>query len=463
MLNLSIDHLQHAYRNGTLTPTQLMQQLTAVLEQADTHAADTNKIWISRFSAQQLLDMATQLEQRLADTDLNSLPLYGIPFAVKDNIDLLGLPTTAGCADFAYQPTQSATVVQRLIDAGAIPIGKTNLDQFATGLNGTRSPYGIARNSVNPAYIAGGSSSGSALAVALGQVSFSLGTDTAGSGRVPAAFNGLVGLKPSCGLLSTRGVVPACRSLDCVSIFSLDSADAATVLAVAAGYDAADPYSRDRAPAALQTVQRIGIPAADQLQFFGDAEYAACFDKQCERLLSQGYQLVEIDFSPFLAAAKLLYSGAWVAERYHALQPLLQRSPESVLPVIRQIVEPAAHLSAVQTFDGFYQLAAYKRQADQVLSTVDLIMTPTAGRIFRVDEMLADPIALNNQLGYYTNFMNLLDYAALAIPSGTRADGLPFGVTVFADAGHDHNLLAFAQRLEAKAESKTKSKTGMTQ
>lgn len=454
MLNLSIDHLQHAYRNGTLTPTQLIKQLIPQLEQIDTHA-----VWISRFSAEQLLDMAAQLEQRLADTDLNSLPLYGIPFAVKDNIDLLGLPTTAGCADFAYQPTESATVVQRLIDAGAIPIGKTNLDQFATGLNGTRSPYGVARNSVNSDYIAGGSSSGSALAVALGQVSFGLGTDTAGSGRVPAAFNGLVGLKPSCGLLSTRGVVPACRSLDCVSIFSQNSTDAVSVLAVVAGYDAADPYSRDRAQMAVQPVQRIGIPMADQLQFFGDAEYAACFAQQCERLSSQGYQLVEIDFAPFLAAAKLLYSGAWVAERYHTLQPLLKRSPESVLPVIRQIVQPAASLSAVQTFDGFYQLASYKRQADQVLSTVDLIMTPTAGRIFTVEEMLVDPIALNNQLGYYTNFMNLLDYAALAVPSGTRADGLPFGVTFFAGAGHDQGLLAFAQTLEknTKATSETTS------
>jgi allophanate hydrolase len=435
----SITQLQAAYRHG-FTPRQMIDQLLPRL------ADDQHGIWISLNHSDTLYAYA----DRLAGVDPASLPLYGIPFAIKDNIDLVDLPTTAGCPDFAYQPSASAFVVQRLIDAGAIPLGKTNLDQFATGLNGTRTPYAMARNSIDPDYIAGGSSSGSALAVALGLASFSLGTDTAGSGRVPAAFNQLIGVKPSCGLLSTRGVVPACRSLDCVSIFAQTTDDADAVLRVASQFDAQDSYSKAfRTENTADPIRVIGVPKAKQLQFFGDDAYAALFEQAKAQAIAQGFTLVEIDFGPFLDAAKLLYHGAWVAERLHALQGILSSQPDAVLPVIRQIVEPAANLSAVQTFDGFYQLAALKRLADQVLGTVDAIMTPTAGTIYTIAQMQADPLALNNNLGYYTNFMNLLDYAALAIPAGTRADGLPFGITLFAHAGSDHHLLNAAQQFGA--------------
>lgn len=410
----SITQLQAAYRHG-FTPRQMIEQLLPRL------ADDQHGIWISLNHSDTLYAYA----DRLAGVDPASLPLYGIPFAIKDNIDLVDLPTTAGCPAFAYQPSASAFVVQQLIDAGAIPLGKTNLDQFATGLNGTRTPYAMARNSIDPDYIAG-------------------------SGRLPAAFNQLIGVKPSCGLLSTRGVVPACRSLDCVSIFAQTTDDADAVLRVASQFDAQDSYSKAfKTEHTKDPIRVIGVPKAEQLQFFADDAYAALFEQAKAQAIAQGFTLVEIDFGPFLDAAKLLYHGAWVAERLHALQGILSSQPDAVLPVIRQIVEPAANLSAVQTFDGFYQLASLKRLADQVLGTVDAIMTPTAGTIYTIAQMQADPLALNNNLGYYTNFMNLLDYAALAIPAGTRADGLPFGITLFAHAGSDHHLLNAAQQFGA--------------
>lgn len=439
--DLKISTLQRAYQSG-LKPSALIQQLLPLLalEDCGTAHADSHQVWISRFDDHTLLQMA----QRLDGIDPSSLPLYGIPFAIKDNIDVAGLPTTAACPAFAYTPERHATVVQLLIDAGAIPLGKTNLDQFATGLNGTRSPYGIAKNSINPDYISGGSSSGSALAVALGLASFSLGTDTAGSGRVPAAFNQLVGVKPSCGLLSTTGVVPACRTLDCVSIFAIDTQDAATILEVAAQFDAADAYSKAIPRPVSHAFKTIGIPRADQLNFFGDDGYATLFEQAKAGAIACGFRLVEIDFAPFVAAANLLYSGPWVAERYQVIAELLAAQPEEVLPVIRHIVAPAQYISAAQTFAAFYQLAAYKRSCDQILSRVDAILTPTAGTIYSIPQMQANPLVLNSNLGYYTNFMNLLDYAALAIPAGTRADGLPFGVTVFAPSGQDFNLLDLA-------------------
>ncbi len=441
--DLQISTLQQAYRAG-LKPSALIRALLPVLASEDCGSDDptTHHVWISRFADDTLLQMADRLDA----VDPASLPLYGIPFAIKDNIDVAGLPTTAACATYAYTPQQHAFVVQRLIDAGAIPLGKTNLDQFATGLNGTRSPYGIAKNSINPDYIAGGSSSGSALAVALGLASFALGTDTAGSGRVPAAFNGLVGVKPSCGLLSTSGVVPACRTLDCVSIFALNAADAQTVLAVAAQFDTTDSYAKALIPPAPKALSRIGIPRAEQLSFFGDAEYAALFEQAKVDATAQGLHLVEIDFAPFLAAATLLYNGPWVAERYQVLAELLAVQPDAVLPVIRHIVEPAQHISAAQTFAAFYQLADLKRTCDGIMGTVDAILTPTAGTIYPIAQMLANPLQLNSNLGYYTNFMNLLDYAAIALPAGSRDDGLPFGITFFALAAQDWNLLDLARR-----------------
>lgn len=441
--DLDISTLQHAYANG-LKPSQLIRQLLPLLAKEDCQNGDpdSHHVWISRFDHDTLLNMAKALDEK----DPTSLPLYGIPFAIKDNIDVAGLPTTAACPAFSYTPTQHAFVVQKLINAGAIPLGKTNLDQFATGLNGTRSPYGVAKNSIDADYISGGSSSGSALAVALGLASFSLGTDTAGSGRVPAAFNALVGIKPSCGLVSTSGVVPACRTLDCVSIFALTSHNAEAVLEIAGGFDHSDVYSKRLTRPAKAAIQTIGVPRADQLLFFGDDAYAALFEQAKAKLIAQDFDLVEIDFSPFIAAAQLLYAGPWIAERYHAIAELLSTKPDEILPVIRQIVEPARLITAEHTFHAFYQLAAYKRQCDEILATVDAILTPTAGTIYTLAQIQGNPLVLNSNLGYYTNFMNLLDYAALALPAGNRPDGLPFGVTFFAPSGQDWNLLDLAHR-----------------
>ena len=444
-MNLSLDiaSLRRLYQSGELTPLSLVEDLLARMAGEDTH-----HIWISRLDAAVLRGYARNLEGK----DIASLPLYGIPFAIKDNIDLAGLPTTAACPEFAYTPERHATVVQRLIDAGAIPLGKTNLDQFATGLNGTRSPYGACRNAFDPDYLSGGSSSGSAVAVALGLASFSLGTDTAGSGRVPAAFNHLVGHKPSCGALSTRGVVPACRSLDAVSIFALTAEDAERVLAVAAGFDAADEYSRPLAPHGFDFGRaanfRFGVPMQKDLQFFGNAEAGRLFGAAVERLQALGGTAVEIDLAPFLETARLLYGGPWVAERYLAIRDFFDAQPDKVFPPVREIIAGGRDISAVDTFAHLYKLRAFKRICDAVWSDIDVLLTPTAGTIYRVDEMQADPIRLNANLGYYTNFMNLLDLAATAVPAGFQNDGRPFGVTLIAPPHQDGPLLHMASRMQ---------------
>jgi allophanate hydrolase len=440
--SLDIATLTSAYRQG-LKPAALFAHLHTLA------SADTHRAWISLMPLETLITMAEALEA----SDPATLPLYGIPFAVKDNIDLAGLPTTAGCPDYAYAPGSHAFVVAKLIAAGAIPLGKTNLDQFATGLNGTRSPHGACRNAFHPAYISGGSSSGSAVSVAAGQVSFSLGTDTAGSGRVPAAFNNLVGLKPTCGTLSASGVVPACRSLDTISIFTLTAADAAAVFAVAQGFDADDAYSRPLQPYGRHFEAgpgfRFGVPSRDQLAFFGDGENPALFDTAVKRLADLGGTPVELDFAPFLETARLLYGGPWVAERYHAIKDFIDRQPESVFPVTREITLGGAKASAVQAFDAAYRLKALKRRCDAAWQNVDMILTPTAGMHPTIAAVEADPIRINTDLGYYTNFMNLLDYAAVAVPAAMRSDGLPFGATLFAPAHQDLPLLELAGRWQA--------------
>ncbi len=444
-MNLSLDiaNLRRLYRSGDLTPSALVNDLLSRMGGDDSH-----HIWISRLDADALRAHARNLDGK----DPASLPLYGIPFAIKDNIDLVGLPTTAACPQFAYMPQRSATVVQRLIDAGAIPLGKTNLDQFATGLNGTRSPYGACRNAFDPDYISGGSSSGSAVAVALGLASFSLGTDTAGSGRVPAAFNNLVGHKPSCGALSTRGVVPACRSLDAVSIFALTAEDAERVLAVAAGFDAEDEYSRQLAPHGFDFGRtssfRFGVPLAKDLEFFGNAEAERLFGEAMERMKSLGGTPVEFDLAPFLETARLLYGGPWVAERYLAIRDFFDAQSDKVFPPVREIIAGGRSCSAADTFAHFYRLRALKRTCDAVWHDIDVMLTPTAGTIYRVDEMEADPIRLNSNLGYYTNFMNLLDLASTAVPAGFQNDGLPFGVTLIAPPHQDGPLLHLASRMQ---------------
>jgi allophanate hydrolase len=432
-----ISDLLHAYRGGTLKPTEVVEE---ALVRAD--RTPERHVWITRRGREELLHRARELEER----PVEELPLYGVPFVIKDNIDLADVPTTAGCPAYSYTPARSARVVQRLLDAGAIALGKTNLDQFATGLVGTRSPYGACRNSFHPDFISGGSSSGSAVAVATGLASFSLGTDTAGSGRVPAAFNNIVGLKPSVGRLSTRGVVPACRSLDCVSIFALTAEDAAAVLTVAQGFDAEDPFSRRLNDRPL-TGRRFGIPHGDQLQFFGDEDYARLFDQAIARVESLGGSVVRVDFAPFLDAARLLYGGPWIAERYAALEDFIRRRPESMHPVTREVIEGSSDFSAVDAFKGLYRLAALKRASERVWELADVLLTPTAGTVYEIGRVEADPIRLNTNLGYYTNFMNLMDLAGVAVPTGFRTDGLPFGVTLVGRCGVDASLLEWAGRL----------------
>jgi allophanate hydrolase len=444
--DLTISSLRRRYLCGELSPPALVEELLEQLAGEDHH-----RVWISRLDADALRSHARALEGK----DIASLPLYGIPFAIKDNIDLAGLPTTAGCPAYAYTPVESASVVRRLIDAGAIPLGKTNLDQFATGLNGTRSPYGACRNAFNPDYISGGSSSGSAVAVALGLASFALGTDTAGSGRVPAAFNNLIGHKPSCGALSTRGVVPACRSLDAVSIFALTAEDAERVLAVTAGFDSEDPFSRPLMPHGFDfgraAAFRFGVPMAKDLEFFGNAEAARLFGESVEKLKSLGGVPVEIDLTPFLETARLLYGGAWVAERYQAIREFFDARADQVFPPVRDIIAGGKALTAADAFAGQYRLRALKARCDTVWNDIDVLLTPTAGTIYRIEAMRADPIRLNANLGYYTNFMNLLDLAASAVPAGFQADGLPFGVTLIAPPRQDAPLLHLAARLQRKS------------
>ncbi|HET9267942.1 MAG TPA: allophanate hydrolase [Vicinamibacterales bacterium] len=388
--------------------------------------------------------------QRARDVD-PGLPLAGVPFAVKDNIDVAGLPTTAGCPAYSYVPERTAPVVQRLLDAGAILIGKTNLDQFATGLVGVRSPYGACSSVFDSRYISGGSSSGSAVAVAKGLVAFALGTDTAGSGRVPAAFNDIVGLKPTRGLLSTTGVVPACRSLDCVSIFAGSAAGAERVWRVAQGFDAADPFSRTADPGAgaapwLPGSFRFGVPRDEELAFFGDDESPRLFRTAIARLESAGGTRVLIDFAPFREAAALLYSGPWVAERYAAVGEFAESHAGEVHPVVGSIIRGAAAKSAAEAYRGLYRLEALKRAAAPTWAGIDVMLLPTAGTIYTKEAVEADPIQLNTNLGYYTNFVNLMDLAAVAMPAGFRRDGLPFGVSLIGPAFSDAALLALAAR-----------------
>ena len=448
MGDMTIEGLLDDYRAGRRKVREVIAEALA-----EARRPDSRNVWVTVLDDGEIEPHLVRLE----GVDPGALPLYGVPFAIKDNIDLAGVPTTAGCPDYAYVPDRSAFVVQRLIDAGAVPLGKTNLDQFATGLVGARSPYGACGNAFDPEYISGGSSAGSAVAVALGQVSFSLGTDTAGSGRVPAAFNNLVGVKPTRGLLSATGVVPACRTLDTVSIFALDASDAMRVLEVTAVHDPEDVYARrDRAPAlglAGMPVSglRFGVPAAGQLEFFGDRDYQALFLAAVQRLEKLGGEPVEIDFSPFLEAARLLYEGPWVAERYAAIRDFFDARPEALVGVTREIIGGGRAPLAVDAFEAQYRLQALRARTDAIWDAVDLVLTPTAGTIPTIAAVQAEPVRVNSDLGYYTNFMNLLDLCAVAVPAGRRGDGLPFGVTLFAPAFRDRELLPIADRLQRAA------------
>ena len=447
--SLQLTALAAAYAEGRLSAAAMVDGLLARIA-----AAGDDHVWIHRVPDVALRARATELDarRRKAAGGKERLPLFGVPFAVKDNIDVAGLPTTAACPAFSYTPARSATVVERLLDAGAILVGKTNLDQFATGLVGTRSPYGVPRNPFDARYIPGGSSSGSAVAVAGGLASFALGTDTAGSGRVPAAFNNIVGLKPTRGLVSASGVVPACRSLDCVSIFALSAADAARVLDVAAGYDAGDPFSRS-AEGALTSFPpnfRFGVPAAGDLQFFGNGEIAALYDRAVDALTALGGERVAIDFAPFAEVAALLYSGPWLAERLAAVEQLITRAPEALLPLTRDIIAGGARHTAVDAFRGFYWLSELRQRTLPTWRAVDVMVLPTAGTIYTLAEVAADPVRLNSNLGIYTNFVNLLDLAAHAVPCGRQSNGLPAGVSFIAPAFTDGALARLGQDFQRR-------------
>ena len=442
-MNLLISNLLAQYRAGNLEPAALVMDVAAAAA-----AVPDDTAWILRFDAAAIDAQLIALAERFAASgrDWRKFPLYGIPFAIKDNIDYAGQPTTAACPEFAYTPPDSATTVQRLIDAGAILMGKTNLDQFATGLNGTRSPYGAVPNSFNPAYVSGGSSSGSASVVARGLVSFSLGTDTAGSGRVPAGFNNIVGLKPTKGALSTRGVVPACRSLDCVSIFALTAGDAQAVFNAAAGFDAADIYSRRPGDGinAFPEQLRVGIPAAPD--FCGDAETRKSYEAAIERAKHLGAVITTFDLTPFLEVARLLYDGPWVAERHAAIEALFESRPEVIDPVVRGVIGQAKKYDATAAFKAIYRLEQLRRQTAPLWDEIDCMLVPTAPTIYTIEAMLADPVKKNSDFGVYTNFVNLLDLAAIALPASMRGDGLPSGVTFIAPAWSDAALCALGAR-----------------
>ena len=439
--------LHGLYQSGALRPETVIEAIySRIAARGDDH------VWISLISRQEAMARAARLSALRTSSEALP-PLWGLPFAIKDNIDLAGVPTTAACPAYAYLPDRSATVVERLIGAGAIPIGKTNLDQFATGLVGVRSPYGVPGNPFNPAYIPGGSSSGSAVAVATGLVSFALGTDTAGSGRIPAAFCNVVGLKPTRGLIPTVGVVPACRSLDCVSIFALTVEDAAAVCSVATGPDPQDAYSRPTARrlTTLRTTSgcRFGIP--NRLDFLGDAEAAHLFDQAVARLEAMGGKAVVIDFAPFSEAGQLLYDGPWVAERLAALETFVRTSGDAMHPITHQIIAGGAVYSAVDTFRALDRLQHLRAQTRQVWDRIDCLMVPTAPTVYRIDAVEAEPLRLNTCLGLYTNFVNLLDLAAIAVPGGFRPPGIPMGITLIAPAFQDDLLVDLASAFQRQS------------
>jgi len=432
-LSLNIGSLQAHYRSGSLSPADVIREVYKRIR-----ALSDNPVWIHLVPEEEALKIAGDMPGAVSG------PLGGIPFAIKDNIDAASLPTTAGCPAFAFNAERDATVVSRIRSAGGILIGKTNMDQFATGLVGMRSPFGACSSVFNREYISGGSSSGSAVAVAAGLVSFAFGTDTAGSGRVPAAFNNIVGFKPTRGVLSSSGVVPACRSLDCVSIFSLTAEDAAAILAVAASYDSNDPYSRRFSPTnPVSTTYRIGVAAPENLQMLDDG-YRALFFQAKERLASLGHSLVEMDVSPFLQAAQLLYGGPWVAERFAAVGRFVTDHPDEVHPVVRDIILSGEKYSAADAFNGQYALERLRQETAGTWNSVDLLLLPTAPATFRIEEVERDPVALNSRLGIFTNFLNLMDLAAVALPAGFRSDGLPFGVTLVGQTYSDQMLLMVA-------------------
>ena len=445
----SLAQLRAAYRSGATTPTEVISGVIAQIERTrDNHA------WITVASAEDLLAEAARLEATaLAAGGFDDLPLYGVPIAVKDNIDVAGFPTTNACPDFAYRPERSASAVQRATDAGAIVVGKTNLDQFATGLVGVRSPYGIPESVFGQGLVSGGSSSGSAIAVATGIVPVALATDTAGSGRVPAALNGIIGIKPTLGLVSTLGLQPACRTIDGITVMGARLDDALALFSVIVGPDPDNPWGRDDAELAAAVRDapvRLGLPAVEALEFFGDEPMRQAHRAAREHAIDLlGAVEVEVDLEPFLAAGALLYQGAWVAERLADLEPFLTAHPvtthpDSVHPVVRGIIESGARFSAADVFRTQHRLRNLRHLTGKVWDDVDALLLPTIGTTFTIEEVLADPIARNAVLGHYTHFTNLLDLAALSVPIGTTTDGRPVALMLIGPPRSDLTLASIA-------------------
>lgn len=448
-LLLTISNLYHGYATGDLTPSQVVEAIATALT---THGDDG--IWITTISMKKLLERAVELEA-MDETERQRCPLWGMPFSVKDCIDVTGLPTTSACPAFAYNATQTNPMVQTILDAGAILIGKTNLDQFATGLVGVRTGYTVPHNAFSKDYISGGSSSGAALSVAVGLVSFAIGTDTGGSGRVPAAMNNIVGLKPTKGLLSTRHTVEACKTLDCLSIFALTTADAYTVFDLVKsdptpalplqrrGSSGPPPWlsrsvslgrrgTRGGEAETSATAFRFGVPKPDQRQFFGNTDVKARYEEAIATLSTLGGTCIEIDYTPFLQANELLFNGAWVAERYASVGRFIESNPDAIFPITREIITKAKTLTAAQAFEGLYAVEDLKSTLQPLWETIDCLVVPTTGTAYRIDEIEAEPLKLNANLGYYTNFVNLLDLCAIALPNGFQSNGIPTGITMIA-------------------------------
>jgi allophanate hydrolase len=441
---LDIASVRKFYANGA-TPLDLVEVVIHRMAECPDKA-----VFITPVTADGLRQAARDLMARAPDA--NAVPLWGIPFAVKDNIDVAGLPTTAACPDFAYDPASDATVIGHLRTAGALVIGKTNLDQFATGLNGTRSPHGAPRCVFNEDYVSGGSSSGSAVAVARGLAVFSLGTDTAGSGRVPAAFNNIVGIKPSPGRVSNTGVVPACRSVDVVTVFATNVADGVAIRSIAEGTDIADPFSRRFGNKSLPASLRLGILSEKDRNFFGNSEYARLYEAAIARAVAQGATVVPFDYEPFGKAAALLYNGPWVAERLAAIQPFFEAHADRIEPTVRGILEGAGRYSAVDAFNARYELERLRQKTLATWDAVDALLLPTSPDIQTVEAMRNDPVALNSRFGLYTNFANLFDCSGIAVPAGFTREGLAFGVSLIAPQDCDDALAGFASALHAIAD-----------
>lgn len=444
-MNMKCHELLHGYQSGKQTPEQTIE---TVYDRIDTEGTNA---WITVREKKAVLSDVTELQSP------DEQPLYGLPFAVKDNIDCSGLPTTAGCPAYTYEPEESATVIQKLTNAGALLIGKTNMDQFATGLVGMRSPYGPCRNVYNSDYISGGSSSGSAVVTARGEVAFALGTDTAGSGRVPAAFNGIIGLKPTRGMVSTNGVVPACASLDCVSIFAHNCEDAVFIESAIAGYDPNDGYSRRLASSTDFTLFdstyncTVGIPSNDYLEFFGDDTAKRCYEELVNSLKTEFNHVTTIDFEPFVETAELLYDGPWVAERLEAIEDFVEHNADDMDPVVQEIISRGEQYSSVETFRAFHKLADIKQECNSAFEGIDVIVTPTTGTVYTLEEIQEQPIDRNSNLGYYTDYVNLLDLAAVAVPTGAYPDGPRLGVTILSEAGEDRLVASVGREIRTIA------------